>query len=1022
MSHQSPLIALPFKTTTDVDFAPTIKQAIAQSYGERPDAYNEECASLNRCRADAVNASGGAGAGSDTTARDLLLKYFGQLEMLELRFVGEQLKVSYTWNDAFTSKPTVQSSLAFEKASVIHLLAARFTSIAKSASRASPEGIKRAYAALRQAAGLLQFINENFLHAPSTDLSREVVGWCCDLMLAQAGEVFVEKCLSEKKPTGLVSKMANQVANAYTALSEAAQEQLVGKGIVERNWLSVVGIKSKYYGSLAQMLRAKADADKADYGAGVARLGLAVQLATEAQKLAKEFSYVYVPPTTPGGPTLTLVGMNLQPIPAAQASTLPSEAATSLLEITKAHLAAAQEAKKSAERDNDLVYHAVLPSTDAGGGLPAIESLPAGALGKPQTIQEIYAQPEVSALIGADIFKRLVPLEVHEQASVYSEEKAKLIRAEAERCDVSEAQVRAALDDLRVGERVSKLGALLDSDRPRGGLEPSREILGRSEDIRNQNARSGPISDLIIRLEERRRKTSEGLAQISRELDEENRECERMRAQHGHLFSQPPASQFTRQWRTDIRSHTESLASAESSDQRIQSLWREVESDVAVLASGRDALFRAYSAHAQGGGPSVNLLDAEPTNDDLSDDDKREVDRAISEIEAQMNRLAAVRQERDDVLKDFKEKVQADDVSHLLLLNRRSQDIQPTLFQAELEKFRPYQSRISAAIASQSSIMQEIAAIFKSVDSRRGIREAQRKMSNDERSGADVEGRFRKAAQSYDEVRTGLQKGLAFYDQMTTLIDALRRDVRQFTNTRAQERSRMASDAEARSRITTSASPPRVERTLESQFGSLGLGGHQSPPPTSSSPYPQPPKSPGYPAPPPQRSSAASPYDFSSLGNLPSAFSSQPPSHQAYSSPPPPTTQQQRYPSAAAGQHYPSPSPSSPFPPPPPSQPSNHIYGSMPSPPSHTPGYGSSSSAYGSLPPPPPPQQASSYRGMPPPPSSSSPYGAPPPPSSSLYGATPPPPSSSPYPPPPPSRPQPPYQGYYSQQQNPYGR
>lgn len=1006
MSHQSPLIALPFKTTTDVDFAPTIKQAIAQSYGERPDAYDEECAALNRCRSDAVNASGGAGAGSDATARDLLLKYFGQLEMLELRFVGEQLKVSYTWNDAFTSKPTVQSSLAFEKASVIHLLAARLTSIARSASRASPEGIKRAYAALRQAAGLLQFINENFLHAPSTDLSREVVGWCCDLMLAQAGEVFVEKCLSEKKPVGLVSKMAQQVASAYTALTESAQEQLAGKGIVERNWLAVVGIKAKHFASLAQTLRAKADADKADYGAGVVRLGLAVQLATEAQKLAKEFSYVYVPPAAPGAPTMTIVGMQLQAIPAAQASTLPSDAATSLLEITKAQLAAAQEAKKSAERDNDLVYHAVLPSTDAGG-LPAIESLPSGALGKPQTIQEIYAQPEVSALIGADIFKRLVPLEVHEQASVYSEEKAKLVRAEAERCDVSEAQVRAALDDLRVGEKVSRLGALLDSDRPQGALEPSREILSRSEEIRNQNAREGPISDLLIRLEDRRRKASDDLAQITRELDEENRECERMRAQHGHLFSQPPASQFTRQWRTDIRSHSESLTSAENSDQRIQSLWREVEGDVGVLAAGRDAIQRAYASHGQAGGPSINLLDAEPSQDDLSEDDKREVDRAISEIEAQMNRLAAVRQERDDVLKDFKEKVQADDVSHLLLLNRRSQDVQPTLFQAELEKFRPYQSRISAAIASQGAILQAIAAVFKSLDSRRGVREAQRKQSNDERSGADVEARFRKAAQAYDEVRTSLQKGLAFYDQMTTLIDGLRREVRQFTNTRAQERSRMSSDADARSRTTTTASPPRVDRSLESQFGSMGLGGHHSPP-TSSSPYPQPPKSPSYPAP-PQRASAASPYDFSSLSNLPSAFSSQPyqaqPPSQPYSSPPP-TQQHYAASPAPAAQRYSSPSPSSPYPPPPPSQPSSHIYGSMPPPPSqHTSSY-SSSSAYGSLPPPP---QAPSYRGMPPPPGQLS------------YGAPPPPPSSSPYPPPPPSRPQPPYQGYYPQQSS-YGR
>lgn len=89
-AHQSPLISLPRKTTTDVDFSIPIKQIIAQSYGERPDSYNEEINALNRARGDAVK-----GAGSDNTARDLLFKYFGQLELLELRFA--EMKATYTW-------------------------------------------------------------------------------------------------------------------------------------------------------------------------------------------------------------------------------------------------------------------------------------------------------------------------------------------------------------------------------------------------------------------------------------------------------------------------------------------------------------------------------------------------------------------------------------------------------------------------------------------------------------------------------------------------------------------------------------------------------------------------------------------------------------------------------------------------------------------------------------------------------------------------------------------------------------
>lgn len=107
MSVQSPLIAVPRKTTTDVDWATPIRDIIAASYGEDPNSYAEECAVLQRCRQDAVRGAGSDQTGkitsifSDTIsancepARDLLYKYFGQLELLELRFA--EIKVSFPW-------------------------------------------------------------------------------------------------------------------------------------------------------------------------------------------------------------------------------------------------------------------------------------------------------------------------------------------------------------------------------------------------------------------------------------------------------------------------------------------------------------------------------------------------------------------------------------------------------------------------------------------------------------------------------------------------------------------------------------------------------------------------------------------------------------------------------------------------------------------------------------------------------------------------------------------------------------
>jgi tyrosine-protein phosphatase non-receptor type 23 len=97
------------------------------------------------------------------------------LEMLELRF--PELRIPTPWKDAFTKKTISQSSLAYEKACVIFEIAATLSSLASNQTRlaGNPDGLKRAYLSYRQAAGMLTYINENFLHAPSTDMSKDVV-------------------------------------------------------------------------------------------------------------------------------------------------------------------------------------------------------------------------------------------------------------------------------------------------------------------------------------------------------------------------------------------------------------------------------------------------------------------------------------------------------------------------------------------------------------------------------------------------------------------------------------------------------------------------------------------------------------------------------------------------------------------------------------------------------------------------------------------------------------------------------
>jgi hypothetical protein len=70
MAFQSPLISIPRKTTTDVDWTNPIRSIIAHSYGEDPNTYAEECSVLQRCRQDAVR-----GAGSDQTGECTYMRW-----------------------------------------------------------------------------------------------------------------------------------------------------------------------------------------------------------------------------------------------------------------------------------------------------------------------------------------------------------------------------------------------------------------------------------------------------------------------------------------------------------------------------------------------------------------------------------------------------------------------------------------------------------------------------------------------------------------------------------------------------------------------------------------------------------------------------------------------------------------------------------------------------------------------------------------------------------------------------------
>jgi hypothetical protein len=88
---------------------------------------------------------------------------------------------------------------------------------------------------------MFTYINENFLHAPSSDLSRETIQTLIQIMLAQAQEVFLEKQIADQKKTHLLARLASQAGLLYTQAVEGVQGN-VNRAIFEKVWLLFVQV------------------------------------------------------------------------------------------------------------------------------------------------------------------------------------------------------------------------------------------------------------------------------------------------------------------------------------------------------------------------------------------------------------------------------------------------------------------------------------------------------------------------------------------------------------------------------------------------------------------------------------------------------------------------------------------------------------------------------------------------------------------------------------------------------------
>lgn len=497
-------------------------------------------------------------------------------------------------------------------------------------NRAEDVGLKTAYHSFRAAAGMFTYINENFLHAPSTDLNRDTIKTLIAIMLAQAQEVFLEKQITDDKKPGFLAKLASQAAYIYNQALEGVQEN-ASKGIFEKVWTYVVQAKAAYLSSLAGFYQAIADDEGNLHGLAIARLMLAEKQATTAFGWAKSLPSSF-------------------PI----ASNLNADTGSALVEKTRRQQTTVKQILDSANKDNDYIYHELVPPE---ASLSVIAKLPAA---KAIPVNELYQGQDIQKIIGPDIFQRIVPMSVTESASLYDEEKAKLVRAETEKVETANGEMAASLDYLKLPGSLSIIKGVADKD-----LEVDRDFKRWCEELAGHE----PFRKVLEDLQEDKVSVVRTLDDCSKQMNMEESVCEKMRTKYGAEWTQQPSSRLTTTLKNDIRSYRETIDQASVNDSQLLVTLRQYDLDFDEMRSAgetdeADVLFQRALIKAEGRvvkikghGAPYNGAAEGSLLDDINDEGVPSVPEQVSRVEELLRKLALLKRDRVQTLKDLREKV-----------------------------------------------------------------------------------------------------------------------------------------------------------------------------------------------------------------------------------------------------------------------------------------------------------------------------------------------------------------------------
>ncbi|XP_026289340.1 tyrosine-protein phosphatase non-receptor type 23 isoform X1 [Frankliniella occidentalis] len=703
-----PMVCFELRTQSETtNFGPKLKEYIRDFYNEDPETYSHEINQLDSLRAAAVR------PGRDVSGVANLKRYYCQLHFLMSRFPMTKdgaAAVQFSWRDTYVGVSFSVADIRYEISSILYNIGALHTQLGMSDTRTTEDGMKMACTHFQCAAWAFQHLKDSYPPSSEADIAPDIMQFAYHLCLAQAQECILEKSMMDNRKASIIVKVAVQVVNyysqAFNALKQSVSEEAVGTKVYT-SWRRLAKFKEIYYRCVIQLFQGMQAEEQQKMGERVAFYQLAHDTLEEAIKLSKN---------------LDKGEMNPKQV---------QESLSFTQDVVEGK-------RKAAKNENEFIYHEEVPDRDQ---LPKAMGVSL-VKGIPFSIND-------SEVSGPDIFGRLVPMKAHEASSLYSEEKAKLLRKVGGSIEEKDQLLTAFLSSLQL-------------DYLHCYSEPNQlpqELVDRCAALSAKPNAIQSLTESMSKLSEVCTEVETMLQEIKTMLQEE----EILERDYQAIMGKRPPSIVATDLTREATKYQEAHARANESNEALHKVMSTHISNLRILSL-----------------PLSQLQQQIPPPPTLSDADSGKI---VREMQNLMEKVEEMRSQRSMLTSQLRDSICKDDITQRLVTNQNENV--DNLFQDELKKHQDIVKLIQQNLTAQDNILKAVTDAYARYSNvRKATAEVVRKRQS-------VINALISCFDAYEDLLAKSAKGHEFYNILETNVSKLLGRVKSTCRVQQEEREQM---------------------------------------------------------------------------------------------------------------------------------------------------------------------------------------------------------------------------------------